>query len=142
MKVCFTPFISAEPTKYIPKYSHSLVIHVILSTTSGVAEIPPLLASSQPSRSTTDNIGSQNYTKPPQAVVTGAGYDEEAVETMRKACDTNGQGSKVPWLRPDTSIPTPPLGPKYGEAMTKRVKVCLRELEEEGRMGGDGVYFY
>lgn len=79
----------------------------------------------------------------PQAIVTGAGYDEAAVDKMRKACNDRGnEGSKVPWLRPDTSIPTPPLGPKYGEAMVRRVKSCLRELEEEGRMIGDGVYFY
>ncbi len=107
----------------------SKVIHVILTLSAGISEIPPILSGSPPSPNTNDNIGSQNYAKTPQAIVTGAGYDEEAVEKMREAC--NGS-SNVPWLRPDTSIPTPPLGPKYGEAMVRRVKSCLKELEEEG----------
>ncbi|KUJ06907.1 uncharacterized protein LY89DRAFT_661557 [Mollisia scopiformis] len=120
----------------MPEYD---VIHIILTPSAGITEIPSILSGSD--LDSNDNIGSQNYSKPAQAVVTGAGYDEEAVEKMRKACSAKG-GSRVPWLRPDTSIPTPPLGPKYGEAMVRRVKGCLRELEEEGRMEGDGVYFY
>ncbi|CZR63191.1 uncharacterized protein PAC_13087 [Phialocephala subalpina] len=130
-----TPQIATAVKKSLmPDYE---VVHVILTPSAGISEIPSLLSGTPPS--SPENIGSQNYAKVPQAIVTGAGYDEAAVERMRKAC--NGS-SNVPWLRPDTSIPTPPLGPKYGEAMVKRVKSCLRELEEEGRMEGDGVYFY
>lgn len=72
-------------------------------------------------------------------MVTGAGYDDAAIEEMREACQ---EKSNVPWLRPDLSKPTPPLGPGYGEALVERVKVCLRELAEGGKSKGDGVYFY
>tara|TARA_R110002060_G_scaffold26170_4_gene35692 strand:+ start:776 stop:898 length:123 start_codon:yes stop_codon:yes gene_type:complete len=39
-------------------------------------------------------------------------------------------------------IANPPARPKYGAAMVSRVKTALRELEEEGRAKGDGVYFF
>jgi hypothetical protein len=70
----------------------------------------------------------------------GRGYDDEAVEKMREAC--KGIGNGVPWLRADLSIPTPPRGPAYGKALVERIKVLIKELEESGKMGGDGVYFY
>lgn len=100
-----------------------------------------MLAGCPPNPDEKDNIGSRNYSNAPQAVVMGGGYDEDATEKMRKACKVNG-GSNVPWLRLDTGIPMPPLGPKYGAALVRRVKSCLRELAEEGRMEGDGVYYY
>ncbi|KAG4418694.1 hypothetical protein IFR04_008139 [Cadophora malorum] len=119
------------------------VIHVILSTSAGVSDLPKLLAGQTPPTQDSDNIGTQNYSQAPQAVVLGGGYDDEAVKTIRKACESVSTGEKgVPWLRPDSSIPVPPLGPKYGAAMVSRVKTALRELEEEGRAKGDGVYFF
>ena len=58
---------------------------------------------------------------------------------MREACKGV---SKVPWLRPDMSVPRPPLGPGYAEHIVGRIKECMRKIREEGRMGEDGVYFY
>ncbi len=76
-------------------------------------------------------------------MVLGGGYGDEVVEELRAACKSVvGGGKGVPWLRPDMSVPTPPLGPKYGAHMVGRVKACLKELEEEGRGEGDGIYFY
>ena len=85
------------------------------------------------------NLGSRNYTRRPVAVIAGGGYDDAMFEEMRKA---SAGKSTVPWLRPDASTPTPPLGPAYGVHMVQRVKTCLRKLEEEGRMGVDGVWLY
>jgi hypothetical protein len=59
---------------------------------------------------------------------------------MREAC--KGSGNGVPWLRLDLSKPAPPLGPAYGKALVERIKVVMKELEEVGKMGRDGVYFY
>jgi hypothetical protein len=119
------------------KLTNISVIHVIFTAEAGVSEIPTILRGDKLASS--ENLGTQNYSSKPRAVVTGAGYDHEAVEKMRMACKGT---SNLPWLRPDTTIPTPPLGPKYGEAMVERVKVCLRKLANEDRMSGDGVFFY
>lgn len=69
----------------------------------------------------------------------GGGYDDEKIELMRSACEGV---SKVPWLRADLTVPTPPLGPEYGAAMVKRVKDCLKSLAEQGKMEEDGIHFY
>ena len=110
---------------------------MILTPEAGVAEIPLLVQGESLPKS--DNIGTQNYQKPPVAVVTGGGYDDESFEKMKKACEGKGN---VLWLRPDLTTPTPPLGPEYGKAMVSRVKACMKKLAEDGEMGGDGVYFF
>ncbi|KAI9850156.1 MAG: hypothetical protein M1838_006043 [Thelocarpon superellum] len=119
-----------------PEYE---VIHVILSTAGGVAEIPALLKGETPSSGVVDNVGSKNYAMAPAAVIIGGGYKDADVAEMQEACKGYDQ---VPWLRLDMSIPTPPLGPLYGEAMVKRVKICLQGLVADGTVKGEGVYFY
>jgi len=79
---------------------HSLVIHVILTPEAGAAEIPLLLDGKSLPKS--ENVGSQNYSKKPIAVITGGGYDDAKFKIMKDACE--GKGS-VPWLRPDMSYP-------------------------------------
>jgi len=51
---------------------------------------------------------------------------------------------KVPWLRPDTSKPAPPLGPEYGKALVVRIKELMADLQKQGKLDGgeDGVYWY
>ena len=39
---------------------------------------------------------------------------------------------QMPWLRADKTVPMPPLGPAYGQAMVKRIKVKLAEMQESG----------
>jgi hypothetical protein len=119
----------------------SSVLHVILTVPSFTSVVPALLSGTPPSSPSPDQIGTQNYSKRPVAIVTGAGYDDAMVESMRNACKEQGVDD-VPFLRPDMSVPTPPLGPKYGVAMVNRVKTCLGELKEEGRLATGGVYFY
>ena len=48
----------------------------------------------------------------------------------------------IPWLRPDTTKPAPPLGPEYGKALVARVKELLARLEQEGKMGEEIVRWY
>lgn len=115
---------------------------MVLSPAAGVTEIPTLLSGKPLPAQEPANIGTQNYSSTPNAVVLGGGYDDEAVKKLRAACESINREKGVPWLRPDLSVPTPPLGPKYGAHMVGRVKACLKELEEEGRGEGDGIYFY
>lgn len=70
----------------------------------------------------------------------GAGYDDEAVAEMREACKDAGSG--IPWLRPDTTKPAPPLGPEYGKALVRRIKELMGTLAEQGKLGEDAVLYY
>jgi len=87
-------------------------------------------------------LGSKNYSKVPVAVITGAGYETEAVDAMMKAVAGHSDAKHVPWLRPDTSKPAPPLGPEYGKAMVSRVKECLGGLAGTQEMGQMKVHFF
>lgn len=116
-----------------------VVIHLILSPTAGEADIPSLLRGDAPPSDDANNLGTKKHSKRPEAIVLGAGYKDADVATMREACRG---GSNVPWLRPDLSKPAPPLGPDYGKAMVQRAKSCLKGLEKDGKIGGDGVFFF
>ncbi|KAL8934799.1 MAG: hypothetical protein Q9216_005728 [Gyalolechia sp. 2 TL-2023] len=90
------------------------VVHMILSPTQGVAEIPTLLRGNAPSNNA-NNLGTKNYSKPPQAVILGAAFGAHLSE-LRAACKAD---SKVPWLELDQSKPAPWIGFGYGEALVK-----------------------
>ena len=80
-------------------------------------------------------MGSKNYNRTPVAVVLGAAFDDQGIEELREA----SKGTRnVPWLRPDTSKPTPPPGPEYGKAMVARIKEKMESLEKEGKLDGNG----
>lgn len=113
------------------------MIHVILSAEAGATEIPLLLEGQ--SLPASKNVGSQNYSKKPVAVVTGGGYDDAKFKSMKDACV--GKGS-VSWLRPDMEYPMPPLGPQYGAIMVERVKKEIKELVNSGKLGEDGVFIF
>ncbi len=72
-------------------------------------------------------------------MIAGGGYDDASIAEMREACEGK---SNIPWLRPDMKKPTLPLGPAYGKALVDRIKVLMKELAEDGKLQGDGVYFY
>jgi hypothetical protein len=101
---------------------------------TGKQQIPALLRGEKP-ESSGSTLGSKNYEKTPVAILLGAGFDDDAVQELREAA----KGTKsVPWLRPDTTKPTPPLGPQYGKAMVERIKETVKGLEERGELEGNG----
>jgi hypothetical protein len=111
-----------------------------MAPTAGCAQIPPLLAGqSAPSNST---LGSKNYSAPPVAVILGGGYDDSGIKQMMEAAAEKNSAKNVPWLRPDLTAPTPPLGPEYGKAMVKRLKLVMAELETMGEMSETKVHWY
>jgi len=121
-----------------PEYE---VIHFVMTVAAGSAEIPALLKGEA---ATTDNeLGSHDYSKAPQVVILGGGYDDEMVEEMRKATKAAG-APEVPWLRPDATKPAPPLGPEYGKALVARLKTLMGEMKAEGKLGHgtEGVFWY
>lgn len=117
-------------------------IHAILSRATGAAEIPALLRGEKPSSSDPDtaDLGTHSYTKKPVVIMMGGGYGEEDAKVMREAC--KGQ-LNVPWLLFDKNKPVGvEPGPEYAKIVTSRGKELVKKLEEEGKFGMDGIYYY
>ena len=111
-----------------------LVVQFIQSVETGKQQIPALLRGEDPGSSGSTR-GSQNYEKTPVAVLLGAAFDNQGIQELRDAA----RGTKdVPWLRPDTTKPMPPLGPEYGKAIVERIKETVKGLEERSELIGNG----
>ena len=83
------------PPSLAPRKSHDqTVVHLVLSRSAGCAQIPLILAG-KPAPSDTE-LGSKIYTTRPIAVLTGAGYDEAAVEDMMKATAEQKDTKPIP----------------------------------------------
>lgn len=114
------------------------VIHFVMTPESGKEQIPAIFRGETPPSSDSE-LGSKDYSQKPVAVILGGGYDDAGAEVMMEA----SRGiHPVPWLRPDLSIPAPPLGPEYGKAMVARVKEKLAAMEKEGTMKEEKVVWY
>lgn len=84
-------------------------------------------------------LGSKDYSQKPIAVILGGAFtDEDAAEMMKATAHLH----PIPWLRPDTSKPTPPLGPAYGKAMVDRIKERIPQLEKDGEMAQGKQFWY
>ncbi|GAB1311045.1 hypothetical protein MFIFM68171_01255 [Madurella fahalii] len=115
------------------------VIHFIMSPEAGAAQIPAIFKGEQEVE-TNSELGSHDYSTKPVAVIMGGGYQDAGIEAMMKA---SASIHPVPWLRPDLSIPAPPFGtPDYGKALVQRIKVLLAQLEQEGKMHEEKVFWY
>ena len=115
-------------------YNVASVVHFIQTIDAGKQQIPALLRGDNPG-SSSSSLGSKNYERTPIAVLLGAAFDDQGVQELKEAA----KGAKsVPWLRPDTSKPTPPPGPEYGKAMVTRIKEKMKDLEERGELEGNG----
>ncbi|KAH6620021.1 hypothetical protein C7974DRAFT_415261 [Boeremia exigua] len=111
------------------------VVQFVQSIEIGKQQIPALLRGESPGPSGSI-LGTKNFEKSPVAVLLGAAFDDQGVKELREAA----AGTKeVPWLRPDTSKPAPPLGPEYGKAMAARIKETIKTLESEGKLEGNGT---
>ncbi|KAI0512912.1 hypothetical protein F5B22DRAFT_637499 [Xylaria bambusicola] len=118
-----------------PEYD---VIHFVMSPASGAVQIPAILRGDQQPPSDS-RLGSKDYSKPPVAVILGAAFDDGDTAVMMEAA----AGIKpIPWLRPDLTKATPPVGPEYGKALVARIKVLLAQLEKEGKMNEETVQWY
>ena len=110
-----------------------------------MSDLPSLLHGHRPRTTDPANLGSQRYGEKPLAVVIGGGYSDADVAAMRKTCDGI---SHIPWLRhdlgsePTTGISRPKPGAEYGGEIAERVKHRLRELSEEGKLNGDGFFYF
>ncbi|KAL2195271.1 hypothetical protein P885DRAFT_40560 [Corynascus similis CBS 632.67] len=91
--------------------------------------------------------GSDDWSTRPKAIVYAAVYRDRDIDMYRKLT-TEAAGTDannlLPWLRVDTSIPAPPVGPELVKALTLRAKNMLKKLDEEGKLvpGGAVDYYY
>ncbi|KAL9113247.1 MAG: hypothetical protein Q9227_002582 [Pyrenula ochraceoflavens] len=108
-----------------PEYE---VIHFVLNASAGAKQIPLLLKDQQNDVPSDSSLGSKNYAKVPVAVLLGGGYEDDQIKEMMDATNAVEGAKKVPWLRPDLTKPTPPLGPEYGKALVRRIKETLRDI--------------
>lgn len=105
---------------------------------SGKEQIPAIFRGEAPLSSDSE-LGTKDYSQKPIAVLLGAGYDDEGTKVMMEA--SKGIHA-IPWLRPDMTKPAPPLGPEYGKALVQRIKELVAELEREGKMNEEKVFWY
>ena len=119
------------------------VVHFILGPQAALDELP-LVLQGRPVPSASSSIGSGDIASVGRVVILGGAFDEATIESLRSLCAQTTGARRVPWLRQDTTKPTPPLGPKYGKAMIQRTKETLKRLADEGKLdGSDGdVYCY
>lgn len=105
---------------------------------SGTEQIPAIFRGETP-RSSDSELGSKDYSQKPIAVILGGAFGDVDTQLMMEA----SKGiHPVPWLRPDSSIPAPPLGPEYGKALVARIKEKLAVIEKEGRLNEEKVIWY
>ncbi|KAF7347163.1 hypothetical protein MVEN_01470800 [Mycena venus] len=112
-----------------PEYE---VIHFTLAA-EATKEIPLLLKGEVPSPSSS-SLGSGNWSVFPKAILFGGAYKDEMIEDVRGAVAKTAETKRIPWLRVDSNLPHPPLGPEYGAAIVERAKAILGKLEAEGKL--------
>ncbi|KAI5359052.1 hypothetical protein Slin15195_G066830 [Septoria linicola] len=126
------------------------VIRFITSVQRAKIEIPLLLSGSQPDPGV-DNVGTQNFSSPPKAVIFGRGFNSENVDDIRQAC--GGHASNVSWVHsmshgsgagqvkaPDSKDTT--SLDAYAELTAAQVKAVLLDLKARGILGIEGVHVY
>lgn len=130
------PSNSAELTSLISNYL--TVIHFTLGYEAAAAEIKHVLAGQDPQTQNKNSVGTNDYSKPPRAVVLGRGLTPSDAEELRKTCAGINK-EPVAWLVGDPAkAPTVPVGPEYGERVARESKNALDGWVKAGGIN-DGV---
>jgi hypothetical protein len=105
------------------------------------SELPALLTN-KPPESPSSTLGSGDWTVPPRAFLLGGAYTDEDIQRLKELLEGTLGVRSIPWLRVDSSKPSPPIGPEYAVAVVARFKEVLKKLEAEGKLNEDdgGVY--
>lgn len=103
-------------------------------------EVPQIISGSPPPASSLHTqVGSNDFTVFPRAVITGGGYSDEAFQTLYQACEKACGGQEnlpVPFFRVDNALTDkleaegkgPTRGsPEYSKFIAQRLKDKLRE---------------
>ena len=122
-------------------------LHFISDPEVAKADLPRFLRHEPPSTASSGDIGSKDYSRPPEAFVLGLGYTNDVVDEFRKACEGVGKG--VPWVVGGLSkdefrslVDAKSLGPpeQHGPRAAEMQKRKVLEVLSEGKGGKDGMF--
>lgn len=102
-----------------------VVIYFATSVEAKKIEFVDFLAGRAPDLPITNNVGTHDYSKPPQAIVFGRGYDyNDVVELNKKS--RGARSAPVAWIAGDPNVEPPtPLPPDYAVQAAANVKVYV-----------------
>jgi hypothetical protein len=104
------------------------------------------LTGKKPENPSFGNLGTQDYTRIPQAIVVGGYFTNSMVDEARENC---GGALSVPWLtagvdeeQRDAMLAQPPDPETFGPFVGKVLKEVMGRVRAEGKWEGDGVFVY
>ncbi|KAH8918009.1 hypothetical protein BT69DRAFT_1226079 [Atractiella rhizophila] len=117
-----------------PEYE---VIEFVTSAEEGCVVLPKILQGQGHLVSTSNGLGTHNYSVEPQGIMLGAGFEEADVQKMMDAC--KGEDiRRVLWLRArrpeNVNEKLEPGTPAYIQAFVERAKACLHQLNANGKL--------
>jgi hypothetical protein len=124
-----------------------VVIHFISTPEIARTDLPRFLNNETPTKPSDDGVGSQDYSRQPEAILLGLGYYNEIVDDLRQACSGTRRG--VPWVRgglsksefDDLIANNPPIPiPQQGPVTAGKIKKKLLELLADGEGSKDGLF--
>ena len=124
MKVVIAPMV-----QFWVRLAHPpprIVVTVFHSTSSATTELSSLLSGDTTTKSSS-RLGSNTAASEavaPKAVVAGAGFSQDEVETMRR--EISG-GEKLAWFHPTKTQAQKPWEPGFMEGVVGRAKTALEE---------------
>lgn len=126
-----------------PEYE---VIHFLGSVEAASSELPLLLTGKRPENPSFGNLGTQDYSAKPQAIVVGSYFTNAMVDEVREKC---GRALSVPWMtagvdeeQRDAMLEQPPDPETYAPLASKLLKEVMGRVRSECKWDGDGVFVY
>ena len=92
-------------------------------------------------------MGSKDFSRLPEAVILGGGYDDQAIAELRQAVSMSEGTAKVPWLKADpkkTEHGPVPGTDDYAISAALRVKEAMKTIQATKRLDEheDGIFFW
>ncbi|PVI03459.1 hypothetical protein DM02DRAFT_612226 [Periconia macrospinosa] len=123
------------------------VVHACLTPEQAIVDITRFAQKLEPLRHN-ENVGSQNYSKIPNIITMGGGYDPEACVKIKEAVDNQTGGKGLLWLWPDATkkaqagpVPTTPKEfESYASGVVTRIKERTSQADFTESEGG--VFYY
>ena len=103
-------------------------------------ELPLLLLGQVPAEPSS-SIGSGDWSRAPQAVLFGNGYNADDLIRLRQLVAASPDGRQIPWIHLDKTRATvaTPGSDEYAGEVASRAKEALQRLGDEGKLGdGNG----
>jgi hypothetical protein len=146
-KICYLKSKASQKVHLVANILTFVVIHFISTPEKARKDLPRFLNNEKPTKSSDDGVGSQDYSRQPEAILLGLGYYNEIVEDLRQACRGTVRG--VPWVRGGLSksefndlmanSPPAPMA-QQGPVTAGKIKKKLLQLLDDGEGSKDGLF--